>query len=174
MPFGFVFLLRQPQRWALRPCKKFMVSKVSVIAVFLGPWPGWSFRDGGVGFSVRRGAGRVALGQPPHRGVVPTGQRRPLPVHPGQTAPQRRYLAGQRGFLSDPANHREPEYDCSTVYRLVSQSNGQIPRNGLRQTIVLEDVGATARMELELELYQDEPVLRQSLRFGTCFRSPYA
>jgi hypothetical protein len=56
-------------------------------------------------------------------------------------------------------------YDAQTMYRLVDQFVEALPAGGQRQVIVLEDLMATGRFRLELELYQDHPVLRTSVRF---------
>lgn len=52
-----------------------------------------------------------------------------------------------------------------TSFRLVSQSARAIARRGYRQVIVLEDLRGYGRLTLELELYEDQPVLRYRSRF---------
>lgn len=56
-------------------------------------------------------------------------------------------------------------WDARTPFRLVSQSARAIARNGYRQTIVLRDVLGAGQVTLELELYENQPVLRYRVRF---------
>ncbi len=55
-------------------------------------------------------------------------------------------------------------YDSQTRFRLVDHFTESIPRGGRRQTILLEDFQATARFRADFELFEDQPVLRTSLR----------
>lgn len=55
-------------------------------------------------------------------------------------------------------------YGCWTNYRLVSHSIRALPKGGHRQTIVLDDTKSTARFFISLEMFQDFPVIRQSIR----------
>jgi hypothetical protein len=52
-------------------------------------------------------------------------------------------------------------FGASTGYRLVDQTASELGRGGLRQRIVLEDVGGQAQVRLYLEMYEGQPVLRQ-------------
>jgi len=56
-------------------------------------------------------------------------------------------------------------YGPGTMYRLVEHHFEAISPDGLRQTIVIEDLAATAQFRIELEMYADQPVLRYSVRF---------
>ncbi|MBI3469747.1 MAG: alpha-galactosidase [Candidatus Solibacter usitatus] len=56
-------------------------------------------------------------------------------------------------------------YGPRTQYRLVSQSAAAIPRDGYRQTIVLEDFPGQSRITLDLEMFAGQPVLRHAVSF---------
>lgn len=62
--------------------------------------------------------------------------------------------------------------DGNTAFRLVSQSARAVPRNGYRQTIVLEDLRGLGRWQVELEMYAGHPVLRYRVRFRNLQGSP--
>ncbi len=56
-------------------------------------------------------------------------------------------------------------YSATTGWRLVSQTQRDVPRGARRLTIVLEDFPRTARVTLELELYPDQAALRYRASF---------
>ena len=56
-------------------------------------------------------------------------------------------------------------YDAQTPFRLLSQGVQRIPGPGYRQTIVLEDLEGEGQVRIELEMYENQPVLRYSVRF---------
>ena len=56
-------------------------------------------------------------------------------------------------------------WDARTPFRLVRQSAGAISRGGYRQTIALRDLLGVGQVILELELYEDQPVLRYRVRY---------
>jgi hypothetical protein len=56
-------------------------------------------------------------------------------------------------------------FDANTVFSLISQSAQEIPREGYRETIVLEDAEGLGRIRVELEMYANQPVLRSSISF---------
>ncbi len=58
----------------------------------------------------------------------------------------------------------QANYGCWTRYRLISHSARPLIGGGYRQQITLEDLDATARFHISLELYRDHPVLRQSIQ----------
>jgi alpha-galactosidase len=58
----------------------------------------------------------------------------------------------------------EGYYDGRTPFQLAARWSEEIPREGRRETIVLEDAGS-ARIRVELEMYANQPVLRTSVRF---------
>jgi len=70
------------------------------------------------------------------------------------------------GLPTSPIRLRigDRSYDSRGIYRLVDHFVESLPAGGLRQTIILEDLQATARFHLEFELFADHPVLRTSLR----------
>ncbi|MEX2262424.1 MAG: alpha-galactosidase [Bryobacteraceae bacterium] len=55
--------------------------------------------------------------------------------------------------------------DAETSFRLVGQAARSIDRRGYRQLIVLDDTSGLGRIRLELEVYQNQPALRYSVRF---------
>ena len=55
-------------------------------------------------------------------------------------------------------------FDASTRFDLIWQK-AELLRNGIRQTIVLGDLLGRAQFTLVLELYNDQPVLRHSLKY---------
>jgi hypothetical protein len=66
----------------------------------------------------------------------------------------------------------ESYYDAGTSFRLLSQSAYEIARDGYRQTIALEDAGHSARIDIDLEMYADQPVLRTAVRFQNLKGNP--
>jgi alpha-galactosidase len=58
----------------------------------------------------------------------------------------------------------EANYGCWTSYRLISHSIRPLPNGGHRQTIVLDDLDATARFTVAFDLHQNHPIIRQSIR----------
>jgi hypothetical protein len=54
---------------------------------------------------------------------------------------------------------------AETRFRLVGHSARSIDRRAYRQTIVLEDAGRLGLTQVELELYEGQPVLRYRVRF---------
>ena len=56
-------------------------------------------------------------------------------------------------------------WDGQTPFRLVSQQARAIARRGYRQTITLGDLQRLGYLQLELEMYEDQPVLRYRVRF---------
>ncbi|MFB3827999.1 MAG: alpha-galactosidase [Bryobacteraceae bacterium] len=62
--------------------------------------------------------------------------------------------------------------DAATAFRMTAQSARSISRNGYRQTIVLEDLRAAGRIQLELEMYAGQPVLRYRVRFRNLHNTP--
>jgi len=55
--------------------------------------------------------------------------------------------------------------DESSSFRLLSQSSAAVPREGRRQTIHLEDSSGLGHVTIELELYEQLPVLRYGVRY---------
>ena len=55
--------------------------------------------------------------------------------------------------------------DARTHFRLVSHRAQAIARRGYRRTIVLRDLGGLGQLTLELEMYENQPVLRYRTRF---------
>ena len=76
----------------------------------------------------------------------------------------REWLAGS---WSSPIQYRigDTEFGPEMAWKLVSHSRRPIPRAGFRQSIVLEDVRGIGRTTLELEMHQDQPVLRYRVHF---------
>ena len=56
-------------------------------------------------------------------------------------------------------------FDGSTAMRLASQSTQAVAPDGIRLTIVLEDRKGQGRLEVGLEMYDGQPVLRYDARF---------
>jgi alpha-galactosidase len=63
-------------------------------------------------------------------------------------------------------------YGEMTKFRLVSQRTSPIARQGLRQTIVLEDEDRTARITVDLDLFAGQPALRDRTRYRNISRRP--
>lgn len=78
------------------------------------------------------------------------------------------------GIRSSPINLNVAGYpvDADTPFTLVSQSARAIARRGYRQTIVLEDLDHTGRVQLELEMYQNQPALRYRVRYRNLRQFP--
>ncbi|MBV6432995.1 MAG: hypothetical protein IANPNBLG_03156 [Bryobacteraceae bacterium] len=55
-------------------------------------------------------------------------------------------------------------FDQNTQYRLVATGRRQIPRNGMRYFIVLEDLERRGRLFIEIEMYLGQPAVRFSAR----------
>jgi hypothetical protein len=66
----------------------------------------------------------------------------------------------------------EAVYGAVTPFHLVSRSAEEIPRSGYRETIVLEDLGGSARIHVELEMFAGQPVLRTSVRLQNLKAGP--
>ena len=56
-------------------------------------------------------------------------------------------------------------YDAQRLYTLVGHSTEATPRPGVRLSIVLEDLERTAQFTVALEVYDDQPVIRHSVRY---------
>ena len=56
-------------------------------------------------------------------------------------------------------------FDAGTAFRMVSQSARSIARRGYRQTIVLQDLQARARVIVDLDMFENQPALRYRVRF---------
>lgn len=71
------------------------------------------------------------------------------------------------GVASSPIRLQVDEtlWDARTPLRLVSQAARAIPRGGYRQTIALRDSLGAGQVVLELEMYENQPVLRYRVRF---------
>jgi len=55
--------------------------------------------------------------------------------------------------------------DAMTQFRLVIHSTRAVSRRGYRQTIVMRDLKGLGQLTLELEMYENQPVLRYRTRF---------
>ena len=56
-------------------------------------------------------------------------------------------------------------YGPNTEFTLVAQFARPIPRRGYRQVIVLQDSRGLGRVQVELEMFENQPAIRQSIRF---------
>jgi hypothetical protein len=56
-------------------------------------------------------------------------------------------------------------FDHRTVWKLGGQFRRPVPRNGFRQTIVLEEVAGNGQVTLELELYEGQTALQYRTRY---------
>jgi alpha-galactosidase len=80
-------------------------------------------------------------------------------------------LRGNNAWMAYPAGSSPLQihgddvlFDQNTQYRLVATGRRQIPRNGLRYLITLEDLDRRGRVFIEMEMYLQQPVLRFSAR----------
>ena len=71
------------------------------------------------------------------------------------------------GLLSSPIQLAvdSDAIDEETRFRLLRQSGRDLPNGGRQQTLVLEDARRLGLVRLELELYENQPVLRYRVRF---------
>ena len=63
-------------------------------------------------------------------------------------------------------------FDTQTQFLLVSQSGASINPGGIRQSIVLQDLKGRAQITVVLELFNDHPVLRFSLKYKNLTQAP--
>src|SRR5215471_11234109 len=56
-------------------------------------------------------------------------------------------------------------FDANTAFELISQNTQSIAPAGVRQSIVLKDLKGRAQVTVIFELYDNQPVLRYSLRY---------
>jgi hypothetical protein len=63
-------------------------------------------------------------------------------------------------------------YDDQRLYALVSQQSATAPSPGVRQTIVLQDLQQSARFTIVFDLYDEQPVLRYSVRYQNLTGTP--
>jgi len=77
-------------------------------------------------------------------------------------------------FRASPIQFRagNTTYDAYTQFRLIRQSATAIPRRGYQQIIELEDAARLGRVTVELELFENQPVLRHRVRFQNIGPSP--
>ena len=63
-------------------------------------------------------------------------------------------------------------FDAQRPYVLLDQFAQSISPSGMRQYIVLQDWNGTAQITVILEVYDNQPVLRYSLRYRNLTASP--
>ena len=63
-------------------------------------------------------------------------------------------------------------YDAHTQYKLIDQYTQAISLSGVRQVIVLTDVNSTAQITLNIDIYDNQPVLRYHLRYRNLTGAP--